>query len=125
MRDTYEEILALGGEVIAIGTGDVASSAAFAEEEEIPYRVLADPDGTAAASAEIESVGAFRLFHPKSFSGAARAYRAGHRVRGAGNRVTQLGSTFVLGPGPVVRYAHRDAHTADHAPLTEVLAALD
>ena len=39
-------------------------------------------------------------------------------------RVTQLGATFVLGPGDQVRYAHIDEHSADHASLDEVLAAL-
>jgi hypothetical protein len=38
--------------------------------------------------------------------------------------VTQLGATFVMGPGEQVRYEHVDAHTADHAPLDQVLAAL-
>jgi hypothetical protein len=30
----------------------------------------------------------------------------------------------VLGPGSQIRYAHIDTHSADHAPLSEVLAAL-
>jgi len=45
-------------------------------------------------------------------------------VKKSGKRVTQLGATFVLGPGDLVRYEHVDVHSADHAPLTEVLAAL-
>jgi hypothetical protein len=38
--------------------------------------------------------------------------------------VTQLGATFVLGPGETLRYEHVDEHSADHAPLDDVLAAL-
>jgi hypothetical protein len=30
----------------------------------------------------------------------------------------------VLGPGPTIRYEHIDAHSADHAPVDEVLAAV-
>jgi len=56
--------------------------------------------------------------------GALQAHRDGFRVKKSGRRVNQLGATFVLGPGPTVRYAHVDAHTADHAPVAEVLAAL-
>jgi hypothetical protein len=38
--------------------------------------------------------------------------------------VTQLGATFVVGPGAQVRYEHLDEHSADHAPLDDVLEAL-
>ena len=43
------------------------------------------------------------------------------RIRGLG---AIQDATLELGPGRTVRYAHIDAHTADHAPLDEVLAAL-
>ena len=45
-------------------------------------------------------------------------------MKKSGKRVNQLGATFVLGPGPRVLYSHVDEHTADHAPLSEVLAFL-
>ena len=125
MRDAYGAIRERGAEVVAIGTGDTAATAAFVEDEAIPYPVLADPDGVAARAASVESASALGLFQPASYAGTARAWRAGHRIGMSGKRVTQLGSSFVIGPGPVVRYAHRGAHTADHAPLTEILAALD
>ena len=48
----------------------------------------------------------------------------GHRIHKAGRRVTQLGATFVIGPGAQVRYEHVDDHSADHAALEEVLAVL-
>jgi hypothetical protein len=38
--------------------------------------------------------------------------------------VTQLGATFVVGPGSTVRYAHIDRHSEDHAPLDTVLGKL-
>jgi hypothetical protein len=60
----------------------------------------------------------------RSWSGTRRARAAGHRVHRAGRRVTQLGAMFVLGPGPEVRYEHLDAHSADHAPVDDVLASL-
>jgi len=125
LRDAYESIRARGAEVVAIGTGGVKHARAFVEDEGIPYPVLADDAARAATAASIERVGLFRLFHPDSFGGARRAYAAGHRIRASGKRVNQLGATFVMGPGPALHYEHRDAHTADHAPLSEVLAALD
>ena len=124
MRDAHDEIQALGGQVVAIGTGNADQARDFVEREHIPYPVLADDDARAAKAASIQRVGPFRLFAPASFPGGIRAWKAGHRIGASGRRVDQLGATFVVEPGPRLRYTHRDAHTADHAPLDEVLAAL-
>ncbi len=125
MRRHYDEITTAGAEVVAVGTGDRRYAGAFAAEEQVPFPVLVDDDGAAAAAAAVRKVNFLTLlFDPRSVKGARRAYSDGFRIKKSGRRVTQLGATFVLGPGSVVRYAHVDAHTADHAPLADVLAAL-
>jgi peroxiredoxin len=124
LRDHYDEIRELGAEVVAVGTGNAPFGRAFAEDYDIPYPVLVDEEARAASAAAVESAGPLRLFHPASWSGTRRAWRAGHRIGLSGRRVTQLGASFVVGPGARVRYAHRDRHSADHAPLPEILAAL-
>ncbi len=124
MRGEYEEIQQRGAEVVTIGTGNADYANAFVQDEEIPFPVLVDDEAKAAHAASIERVSVFGLFSPDSFPGAWRAWKAGHRIGKPGARTNQLGGTFVVGPGPVVRYEHRDAHTADHAPIEEILAAL-
>jgi peroxiredoxin len=125
LRDRYDAIRQRGGEVVAIGTGNASLARSFAEDYAIPFPVLLDETGEAARAASVARVGFLRLFHPASYAGARRAWRAGHRVALSGKRVDQLGATFVLGAGGRLRYAHRDAHTADHAPMEAVLAALE
>lgn len=111
--------------MVAIGTGDERYAKAFAADEQVPFPVLVDDAAVAAAAASVKKVNFLALlFDPRSLRGARQAHRDGFRVKKSGRRVNQLGATFVLGPGPTVRYAHIDAHTADHAPLAEVLAAL-
>ena len=125
MRSSYPEITAAGAEVVAVGTGDERYAKAFVTDEQIPFAVLVDDDATAANAAAIKKVNfAALLFDPRSFSGGRRAHRNGFRVKKSGKRVNQLGATFVVGPGSTVRYSHIDAHTADHAPVDEVMAAL-
>jgi peroxiredoxin len=126
LRGQYPEITAAGAEVVAIGTGDARYAKAFVDDEHIPFPVLVDDDAAAANAAAVVKVNfAKLLFDPRSIGGARRAHRDGHRVmKKSGKRVNQLGATFVIGPGSAVRYAHIDAHTADHAPLDEVMAAL-
>jgi len=124
LRGRYLEIRGLGAEVVAIGTGGAEHARSFVRDEMIPFPVLLDDDAAAARVAGIPRVGFLELFAPRSFPGALRALRAGHRVGRPGRRTNQLGASFVLGPGDAVHYAHWDDHTADHAPLEEVLSAL-
>jgi peroxiredoxin len=125
LREHYDEIRGLGAEVVAVGTAHRGYAADFVQQEGIPFPVLVDDDAQAATAAALPRVNPFRLlFDPRSFGGARRAHRAGYRIGKPGKRTNQLGATFVLGPGGRVRYEHVDEHTADHAPVDEVLAAL-
>jgi hypothetical protein len=125
LRDSYDKVTEAGAEVVAVGTGDARYAQAFVAEEDVPFPVLVDDDAVAAHAASVKKVSFARLlFDPRSVGGARRAHRDGFRVRKSGRRVNQLGATFVLGPGSNVRYEHIDQHSADHAPLADVLAVL-
>ncbi len=125
MRDHYDQIAEAGAEVVAVGTGDERYAKAFVADERVSFPVLVDDAAAAAHAASVKKVNfATLLFDPRSMKGARRAHRAGYRVKKSGKRVNQLGATFVIGPGSTVHYEHIDVHTADHAPLDEVLAAL-
>jgi peroxiredoxin len=125
LREHYDEITEAGAEVVAIGTGDDRYAKAFVDELQVPFPVLVDDDAEAANAAAVKKVNfATLLFDPRSIKGARQAHRDGYRVKKSGKRINQLGATFVVGPGSHVRYEHVDAHTADHAPLEDVLAAL-
>jgi peroxiredoxin len=125
LRERYDEIRSKGADVVAIGTGSVRYAASFVADESVPFPVLADDDAKAARAASVQSVNFFKLIlNPASRPGARRAREAGHRIHRAGKRVTQLGATFVVGPGNTIRYEHMDAHSADHAPMEEVMSAI-
>ena len=125
MRSHLDEITAAGAGVVAIGTGDARYAKAFVDEEQVPFPVLVDDDGAAARAASVRKVNmATLLADPRSIGGALQARREGFRIKKSGKRVTQLGATFVVGPGSHLHYEHLDAHTADHAPIADVLAAV-
>lgn len=125
MRDLYADLRAAGAEVVAVGTGNPQLARAFVDDYRIPYPVLVDGDAVAARAAQVTRTGFLRMFHPASWAGTRRAWGRGHRIGAAGSRVTQLGATFVVGPGARLRYVHHDAHSADHAPPEEIFAALE
>ena len=56
MRTHYSEIQGLGGDVIAIGTGDIKYAAAFVADEDVPFPVLVDDQGAAARAAQVKRV---------------------------------------------------------------------
>jgi len=124
LRDRYEEIQGKGAEVVAIGTGNATLARHFVEDEKIPFPVLVDDEAEAADAASVSRVFFAKLFHPASYAGTRRAWQGGHRIGIPGKRTNQLGATFVIGAGDRLRYEHQDAHTADHAPIDEVLGAV-
>jgi peroxiredoxin len=124
LRDRYPEIESRGAEVVVVGTGNARLARAFVTDERIPFPVLLDDAAHAARAASVRRVPFLKLFDPASFAGTREAWKRGYRVGIPGRRTNQLGATFVIGPDSVLRYAHHDAHTADHAPLDDVFAAL-
>ena len=124
MRGRYGDITASGAEVVAVGTGDVRYARAFVEQEDIPFPVLVDDNGDAARAASLGRLSARQLLSPRGYVETFRTWRSGHKIHKAGKRVTQLGATFVVGPGPRVTYEHLDESATDHAPVDDVLTAI-
>ncbi|MGH2725864.1 MAG: AhpC/TSA family protein [Actinomycetota bacterium] len=124
LRRHHAEIKGRGAEIVAIGTGDERYARAFIDDEEIPFTVLLDGEGEAAEIASVHRGGWLQLAGPKTMPGALRATADGHRQHRSGKRPRQLGATFVIGPGDVVRYEHLDADVSDHAPFEEIISAL-
>jgi len=124
LRDRYDELQAQGIGLVAIGTGDTRYAGAFVRDENIPFLVLVDDDAEAARAASVNVASWYRLLHPSTWRASIEAWKRGARIHKAGKRVTQLGATFVVGPGDQVRYSHVDADSTDHAPVPEIFAAV-
>jgi peroxiredoxin len=124
LRDRYDDLQKRGVDLVAVGTGDQRYAGAFVRDEQIPYLVLVDDDAKAARAASVKTASWYRLLHPTTWAATIATWKRGHRVHSPGKRVTQLGATFVLGPGDDVRYAHVDADSTDHAAIPDVLAAV-
>ena len=124
VRDRYDEILATGAGVTAIGTGGRRYAAAFIADEHVPFPVLLDEDGSAAEIAGTKTLGVRALAKPGAWSAAAKSTMGGHRQRRSGRRPFQLGATLIIGPGDTLLYADFEDYAGDHADLDEVLAVL-
>jgi hypothetical protein len=110
--------------VTAIGTGGKRYAQAFTEDEKVPFPVLLDEDGAAAAIVGTNSLGAGALLKPSAYVAGLRSMAGGHRQHKTGRRPMQLGATLVIGPGDELLYEDFEDFAGDHADIDEVLAAL-
>ncbi|MGH9102193.1 MAG: AhpC/TSA family protein [Acidimicrobiales bacterium] len=124
LRSRYQEVQALGAEVVAIGTGDAAYARVFVTDEHIPFPVLVDDEGDAARAASLRRAKILELAGPRTWAPSLAAWRSGNRQHRTGRRSLQLGATFVIGPGPRLRYEHLDADVGDHGSVDEILDVL-
>lgn len=65
-----------------------------------------------------------KLLSPRQWAAAIRSTAKGQRQRNPGRRPFQLGATFVIGPGNVLKYADYEDFAGDHADLDEVIGAI-
>ncbi len=110
--------------MVAIGTGDASYARSFVADSDVSFPVLLDDSAAAAEAVSVRRSGLLALVGPGAWARGRQVWRGGHHVHRPGKRVTQLGATLVIGPGPQLRYEHLDAEPWDHAPLEDVLGAL-
>ena len=122
LRDRYDDIKAAGGDLVAIGTGDQRYAGAFARDEQIPSSCSSTTTSPRTRHRSRRSTGTSSCTRARGRQ-PWQTWKHGHRIHKAGS-VTQLGATFVLGPGDEVRYSHVDADSTDHAAIPDVLAAV-
>lgn len=120
----YREILDLGADVTAIGTGGRRYATAFIEEEQVPFEVLLDQDGVAAGIVGTKRFGLTTALDPAQWRAGVRSMRSGARQHRPGARPSQLGATFVLAPGNRLLFAEHEDFAGDHADLDGVIESI-
>ncbi|MGI9641475.1 MAG: peroxiredoxin-like family protein [Acidimicrobiia bacterium] len=125
VRDRYDELLATGAQVTAIGTGGKRYAMAFIEDENVPFPVLLDEEGYAAEIVGTGKIGAVAALRPDAIAAGLGSFMRGNRQKNAGRRPMQLGATIVIGPGDEILYEDYEDYAGDHADIDEVIAALE
>jgi NAD(P)-dependent dehydrogenase (short-subunit alcohol dehydrogenase family) len=124
LRDRIGEIRARGAELVIVGNGTPAFAAAFREDQGLDCPLLVDPELSAYRAAGLRR-GRVEALSPRLPLNALRALRAGYRQTGVQGDPWQLGGVFVIRPGGELVYRYVSREAGDHAPVDEVLAALD
>jgi peroxiredoxin len=127
LRDDRERFEKAGAGVVLIGLGTPDRAGWFCEDKSIPFPCLADPEQRAYEAYGLRKAGITEILRAENGLKYLRLnLNAETRQRPAkrDEDVLQLGGTFVVDRGGVIRYAHRNRHTGDNPPNEEVLAAI-
>jgi peroxiredoxin len=107
-----------------VGNGNQGFAQAFREDLEITVPILCDTDLKAYKAAGLRRNPMDSLSISLPFK-ALRAFRSGSRQGSVQGDPWQLGGVFVVEPNGNVLYRHVSTDPGDHAPVAEILAALD
>jgi NAD(P)-dependent dehydrogenase (short-subunit alcohol dehydrogenase family) len=124
LREQIDEIRARGAELVIVGNGAANFAAAFREDFELDCPLLVDPELRAYRAAGLRR-GRVELLSPRLPLNALRALRSGARQTGVQGDPWQLGGVFVIRAGGELMYRYVSREAGDHAPVSEILAALD
>ncbi len=124
MRDQVDEIRKRGAELAIVGNGATHFAAAFREDFELDGPLLVDPELRAYRAAGLRR-GRVEILSPRLLGAGLRATRAGYRQTSVEGDPWQLGGVFVIRPGGALAYRFASRDAGDHAPIEEILAALE
>lgn len=124
MRDIIPAIQKLGAHLVVIGNGLPAQARDMKEDLDFPAAIWIDSEMTAYRAGGLRR-GPTKTLSWRTLGHLVRAWRGGYRQAGVQGDPWQLGGAFVMAPGDQVHYAHVNREAGDHAPATDLLAALD
>ncbi len=110
--------------MVIVGNGTPYFAAAFHEDFELDCPLLVDPELRAYRAAGLRR-GRLELLSPRLPLNALRALRSGSRQTGVQGDPWQLGGVFVIRRGGDSTYQYVSREAGDHAPMEEILAALE
>ena len=126
MRDHYEEVRRLGGEVLVVSFAQPAFLALYERKEALPFPLVADLSLAAYHAFGLERATWRELVRAGVLWRYLRLMLRGWAPQrgNKGEDVLQMGGDFVLDARRHLVYAHRSAEPTDRPPIAELLQAV-
>ena len=124
MRQHYPEVEAVGGQVLAIGFAAPERLRELAEDVQVPFPILRDPEYRAYRAFGLEKGSRWAIYGPRTLWAYLTLLLRGRRFSRTTGDPYQLGGDFVVDGGGVVRLAYRGRDPADRPPVSRLLEAL-
>ncbi|MEW5847784.1 MAG: peroxiredoxin-like family protein [Myxococcota bacterium] len=116
-------IRALGAELVVVGNGSPAMARAFQEDHPLDATLLVNPELDIYRAAGLRR-GVMNTLNLGAAVGALRALKHGHMQGLTQGDNWQQGGTFVVWPGGKVGYRFMARSPEEHAPVADVVRAL-
>jgi hypothetical protein len=124
LRDVIPDIEERGARLVVVGNGLPGQARGLKEDLGISATFWVDTEMKAYRAAGLRR-GPMRALSWRTLGHLVRAWRRGHRQAGVQGDPWQLGGTFVIAPPDRVHFAQISREAGDHAPVPDLLAALD
>lgn len=123
VRDRYREFVDAGGEVAAVTMGTPERAAAFREQHRLPFTCFADRQQRAYAAFGVPRGNWSQVAGPGVWAAGIKAIARAGFGKPVGD-IQQLHAEFVIDMDGIVRMAFLPKHSAEHAPMEDILALL-
>ncbi len=126
MQGVYEQIRALGGEVLALSFTKPEKVRVYVERHPLPFPVGSDPERTAYQAFGLERTSWLSFLRPGVIARYLKLIFRGVKPQAAekGDDVLQLGGDFVIDRAGRLSYAYRSRVATDRPSTEEVLRAV-
>lgn len=126
MRDHYETVRRLGGEVLVVSFAQPALVALYERDQGLPFPIVTDPTRAAYREFGLERTSWRALLRGRVLWRYLRLMLRGLTPQRSnkGADVLQLGGDFVIGEDRRLVYAYRSAEPTDRPPVEELLQAV-
>jgi peroxiredoxin len=120
LRREKEAFDQLGAQVVLVGLGSVAETAAFKQRFAAPFTMIADPEKRLFKAFGLKQASTGSLLSAKMAFKGLQAMAKGHTIGKPQGDVRQLPGVFIIDPAGQLCYSHYAASPADH-PQPEAL----
>ena len=124
IRAARGDIESRGAGIVFVGNGTARAAGWFQKRFAPDSTVLTDPDLVSYKAIGARS-GLASTLGPAAWGAGIRAFRSGARQTTTKGHPYQQGGLVVMAPGNKVLYQHISRVAGDHAPVADVLAALE
>jgi hypothetical protein len=125
VRDHYEDIRRLGGDVLVVTFTPPMFLEIYLREHSLPFPIVSDPSRIAYHAFDLERASWLAMLRPGAAIRFLRLLGRGCRLQRPrkGDDLLQMGGDFVLDVRRRLVYAHRGAEPTDRPTVEELLAA--
>ena len=124
MRRKKKAFDQLGANVVLVGLGNIAETAAFKERFEVPFNMIADPEKRLFEAFRLKHASVGALFSAKMVVKGMTAMAKGHTIGKPQGDVRQLPGVFIIDTDGRIRFSHYADSPSDHPQPEALLDAL-